>query len=217
MHRQPYAAVVLKGGYTEAGEAGRWRVSAGDVLIHAPFSFHMDRIHFTPTEVLNLPLHLTESLRGGFWRVENVDMVVQEAEKDPVQAVARLMETIQPADAGESDQIDELAHQLCQSDAPAIGAWSRHQGIRRETVFRQFQAAYGVNPTQYRIESRTRQAWLATLTSATPLAEISLNCGFADQAHMSRAIKRLTGFSPGQWRRQASLQHAFKNPRLGDC
>jgi hypothetical protein len=32
-HAHPYAAVVLSGSDEEAGESGRWRVSAGEVLI----------------------------------------------------------------------------------------------------------------------------------------------------------------------------------------
>jgi hypothetical protein len=33
-HLQRYAAIVLSGGYVEAGDAGRMRVRAGDVLVH---------------------------------------------------------------------------------------------------------------------------------------------------------------------------------------
>ena len=42
-HDAPYAAVVLEGGYEEAGDGGRFRVRAGDVLIHGAFSAHLDR------------------------------------------------------------------------------------------------------------------------------------------------------------------------------
>ena len=43
-HREPYATVVLAGGYEEAGDAGRIAVREGEVLLHGPFSAHRDRI-----------------------------------------------------------------------------------------------------------------------------------------------------------------------------
>jgi AraC family transcriptional regulator len=30
---------------------------------------------------------------------------------------------------------------------------------------------------------------------------VALNCGFANQSHFTRVFTRLTGVSPGQWRR----------------
>src|SRR5262245_35105344 len=55
-HVAAYATLVLSGGYEEAGDAGRFRVSEGDILIHAPFSAHRDAIFRTGAVVLDLPL-----------------------------------------------------------------------------------------------------------------------------------------------------------------
>ena len=42
-HAIGYVAVVLAGGYLEAGDAGRRRVGPGDALVHRPFEGHLDR------------------------------------------------------------------------------------------------------------------------------------------------------------------------------
>ncbi|WP_416307523.1 helix-turn-helix domain-containing protein [Neptunicella sp. SCSIO 80796] len=210
-HIQPYAAVVLAGGYMEAGDHGRWRVSAGDVLIHAPFSSHMDRVTTAKTEVLNLSLSMQHAHLGGYWQLADPDVLVTLAEKDPTQARQALLQQIQPGNLGESDPVDQLARQLKLANPPAISEWAAQNGLRRETVFRQFQSAYGINPTQYRVEARSHQAWYQIVSSALSLADIAANLGFADQAHMSRAIKRISGFSPGYWRNLPQLQHSFKN------
>jgi AraC family transcriptional regulator len=34
------------------------------------------------------------------------------------------------------------------------------------------------------------------------LADIALACGFANQSHFSRVFAKVTGVSPGAWRRQ---------------
>lgn len=36
--------MVLSGGYEEAGEGGRRRVAAGDVIVHHPFEAHLNRV-----------------------------------------------------------------------------------------------------------------------------------------------------------------------------
>ena len=44
------------------------------------------------------------------------------------------------------------------------------------------------------------EAWLAIARTHTPLAAIAADTGFADQAHMTRSVKDVTGASPGAWR-----------------
>jgi AraC family transcriptional regulator len=39
------------------------------------------------------------------------------------------------------------------------------------------------------------------LATTTPLAEIAVSCGLADQAHFTRLFRRFAGESPGAWRR----------------
>jgi transcriptional regulator GlxA family with amidase domain len=39
------------------------------------------------------------------------------------------------------------------------------------------------------------------LTTNTTLGQIALECGFADQAHLSRLFQRFVGESPAAWRR----------------
>lgn len=43
-HACAYVALVLSGGYVEAGDAGRWRVRPGDAIVHAPFEAHLDHV-----------------------------------------------------------------------------------------------------------------------------------------------------------------------------
>jgi hypothetical protein len=44
-----------------------------------------------------------------------------------------------------------------------------------------------------------RAAWLQITGSSDPLSRIAANLGFADQAHMTRAVKALTGAPPTRW------------------
>ncbi len=215
IHDEAYAAVVLDGGYEEAGERGRWRVRAGDVLLHGRFSGHWNH---RPGKALVLNLPLAPSLFNrpdlpAMARTADPDLLARLAERDLVEAAAALLETLRPGQTGLADAPDHLAQALSGDEAPAVEAWARDQGVARETAFRWFRDAYGVGPARFRVEARARRAWRSIVEGEAPLADIAAEAGFADQAHMSRDVKALTGRSPGAWRaqvRQAHLQHSFK-------
>jgi hypothetical protein len=43
IHEHAHAALVLSGGYEEAGDLGRFQVQAGDIVLHECFEAHLDR------------------------------------------------------------------------------------------------------------------------------------------------------------------------------
>jgi transcriptional regulator GlxA family with amidase domain len=66
---------------------------------------------------------------------------------------------------------------------------------------RAFRATVGEAPYAYLIRARIEYAQQLILSTDRPLAEIALDCGLADQAHMTRLFRRIVGVSPGAWRR----------------
>lgn len=209
LHVRPYAALVLEGGYVEAGDEGRWHTAPGDVLIHDPFASHLDMIARS-TIVLNLPLSGTSLDTPRHARIEDPDALVRTAARDAREASQLLLERLVPGRAPADDLVDRLAAALSAPEPPSIERWSRGAGIRRETAFRWFRQAYGISPTRYRVALRARRAWREIVTSSEPLADLAAKLEYADQAHLSRAVRALTGLSPSQWRRRASRQHPFK-------
>ncbi len=208
-HAHPYAALVLEGGYEEAGEAGRFRVAAGDVLIHAAFSSHLDRAPGPRTVVLNLPLPLLWARASARLATDAVDLVARLAERDLEAAGALLREHLRPGPRPLDDPPDSLAEALSSLDAPALHAWSGARSIARTTAWRWFRRLYGVAPARYRVEARARRAWWRVVDGPDSLASIAAAVGYADQAHMTRDVRALTGRTPGEWRR-LGLQHSFK-------
>lgn len=202
IHAAPYAAVVLAGGYEEAGERGRWRVEAGDVLVHAAFSAHWNpapnRAQAGRAMVLNLPLAAAPAFAVA--RIADPDALARLAERDPRAARALLAESWTPGRPARDDAPDLMAAALSDASDLAVEAWARDHGIARETAFRWFRQAYGVAPSRYRVEARARRAWGLITGTAAPLADIAAETGFADQAHMTRDVKALTGRPPGAWR-----------------
>src|ERR1700733_7643314 len=90
-HDEAYAALVLAGGYEEAGDHGRFQVVAGDVLSHDRFEAHVDRFSASGAVVLNLPLQMSQSFTPGAARVTDPDLIVSMAERNRTEAVGLLL------------------------------------------------------------------------------------------------------------------------------
>jgi AraC family transcriptional regulator len=68
--------------------------------------------------------------------------------------------------------------------------------------FRAFRKTFGESPLTYIMKRRIRRAQQLMLTSPLRLSQVALECGMCDQAHLSRAFRRIVGTSPNAWRRQ---------------
>ena len=66
---------------------------------------------------------------------------------------------------------------------------------------RAFKCTFGYSPHVFLMRRRMERAQGLMLKTNAPLAQIALDCGFADQAHLSRHFLRLTGERPASWRR----------------
>jgi AraC-like DNA-binding protein len=66
---------------------------------------------------------------------------------------------------------------------------------------RAFRDSFGCPPHAYLMRRRMERAQGLMLTTDTALGEIALECGLADQSHLSRLFQRFVGESPAAWRR----------------
>lgn len=197
-HDAGYVAVVLDGGYLEAGEGGRIRAEAGMALIHHGWSAHQDGFGAAGARVLNLPL--PTGLAEGAVHLADPDAVARLAERDPHAAAELVRESAMPAAAGPDDWPDLLAAALGRDPALSITGWADRTGLDPASVSRGFLRAYGVSPKRFRLELRTRTAVRALSGWQGSLADLAADHGFADQAHFARAALALTGFTPSQLR-----------------
>ena len=66
---------------------------------------------------------------------------------------------------------------------------------------RAFKSSFGRSPHAYVTWRRVERAKSMMLATRESLCQISLECGFSDQAHLSRVFRRAVGQSPSLWRR----------------
>jgi AraC family transcriptional regulator len=64
-----------------------------------------------------------------------------------------------------------------------------------------FRNSVGQPPHDYVIRRRVERAQGLMLSTTKSLAEISAECGLADQSHFTRVFRKVVGESPAAWRR----------------
>ena len=207
-HLRAYATVVLAGSFEESGYNGRIHATAGDVLIHPALDCHGNQMVSAGVKLIRLDWPDTSGM-GGLYHLDDVDEVARTAEKDVTEAThllkRALRKTCVPSPGKRNDWPDLLLADLAKNASTEIGIWAEVNGLARETVSRGFAAAYGTAPSILRAELRSRSAWLRITRGSECLCRIAAETGFADQAHMTRWIHRITGAPPAVWRRSASV------------
>jgi AraC family transcriptional regulator len=74
-------------------------------------------------------------------------------------------------------------------------------GLSTSHFARAFRSTVGKSPYSYLIHRRIERAKEIMLETDLPLVQIALDCGLADQAHLTRLFTRIVGISPAAWRR----------------
>jgi len=86
-------------------------------------------------------------------------------------------------------------------DAVPIAALARDAGVHPVHLARVFRRHCGSTPGEYQMALRLADAAERLRTARQPIAEIALDCGFADQSHLSRRFRGLYGMPPATYRR----------------
>ena len=84
-------------------------------------------------------------------------------------------------------KIEELAALACMS---------------MSTFFRRFKKHFGMTATDYIQQVRYKAVCRLLMETKLGLSEISYNCGYSDQSHMTRVFKKSTGVTPKAYRKK---------------
>lgn len=75
-------------------------------------------------------------------------------------------------------------------------------GMSARALERAFAREYGLSPQQYLRRLRVQTACRLLVETREAIAAIAQHCGFADQSHLTREFRRVTGSTPGTYRTQ---------------
>jgi len=200
LHSGAYAAMVLSGGYEEAGDHGRFQVVAGQAIFHHPFEGHINRFARHGAVVLNLPLPSHKSSPAGVFSIRDFEAIVRVAERSFNEAAEWILEADMRKESQSADWPDALVAALEADPFLKLSRWAEQAGLAPWDVSRGFRKVFGISPEAFRVRVRARKAWEAVRNREESLASIAGRFGFADQSHMTRCVKQLTGSPPHRWR-----------------
>ena len=66
---------------------------------------------------------------------------------------------------------------------------------------RGFRISTGIPPYSWTLQRRVKAAQDLLASTDTPVSEIAVQVGFADQSHLTKAFRRALGATPAAWRR----------------
>lgn len=182
-HRLPLApGISVEGARLRAG-------AARHVLDCAPAEL-LDR-KVAIDDVLLAPLDLTEQLSRGSLRDVIPQLLRRDAANNDRSSDSTVRSAIAWLGANSRSSIDDLSRQVNWSD---------------RKLRRRFVDAVGMGPKLVQRIVRVQRALqlLRARTGHLSLSGLAVECGFADQAHMTREVARFTGFTPSRLR---SLAH----------
>jgi AraC family transcriptional regulator len=78
---------------------------------------------------------------------------------------------------------------------------ARAAKVSTSHLIRGFRQSTGKTPYQYLLHQRIERARSLMRDHRAPLTEVALASGFADQHHLARVFRRLTGMTPSTYRR----------------
>jgi AraC-like DNA-binding protein len=213
-HFEAYATVVLDGSFEQVGYAGRCVVGPGDILIQPTLDSHGSRMLSAGIRLLRLPWS-RDSTFGGVFRGLDVDRIRQIAVRDIDEAAhCMAQQMIGARSAGNivSDWEDIVVQRIRAQPDVSVQSLAEEMHLSREALSRGFRRSYGASPVSFRTEMRTREAWLRITGTRDALSTIATDIGFADQSHMTRAIRALTHATPSSWRHRIKAAESQGEP-----
>lgn len=90
------------------------------------------------------------------------------------------------------------------SRTPSLAVLATEAGVTPEHLARSFRDAMGLPPRAWQLHLRLVEA-RRRLRRGAPIVDVALDLGFSDQAHFHKLFRKVSGMTPGRYRRTASI------------
>lgn len=231
-HALPYFSLPLEGSYTERLQNRDDFCNRGVVIFHPPDEVHANKFEEEGSRCLNVHLEhdtwrrlqeegvllnrrlyctggfvpsLGARIEQEFWKQDAIsELLLEGLILELVGLVARSGSDLQGDGPGWLKLVIEvMRHRF--AEPLSLAVLSEYAGVHAVHLCRAFRKHYGCSPGEFLRQIRIHFACDALQTDKLSIAEISLAAGFSDQAAFTRTFKRITGETPGQYRRSRQV------------
>lgn len=226
-HERAFFCLTLGGSYTERTlRTGEIAYGPWTAVFHPAGEIHETRMGESGGRVLNVevdPDRLDEA--GAF--VPPAGAAADHGGAELVWLLARLRRALRAGDASGSLDAEALGTELVATVArtarrdarpprwlarvterlaeggpePSMGELAREAGVHPVHVARVFRRFHGVPPGTWRRRLRARRACALLISGRVSIADAAAAAGFADQSHLTRALRSVLGETPAAFRR----------------
>jgi AraC family transcriptional regulator len=95
-------------------------------------------------------------------------------------------------------RVVEEAIEASGTELPTVAELAALAGVHASHLLRTFRRHHGTTVANYARRRRVERARAEIAASTRPLSAIALECGFADQSHLTRVFRQAFGETPGQ-------------------
>lgn len=226
VHTRPYFSILVHGGYRETYSRGVRECGPSTAILHPPGEVHSDQFLGAGGRIFRFEIiddeanscfarqiRATAELRNGRVRCLAARLYSESRSRDsfsPLAAEALALEIISEATRNASTdekcstpawllQAIELLHETL-PDNLTVERIANVVGIHPVHLTRVFRRRYGCSIGEYARNWRVELASRQLATSTTPIAEVAVAAGFADQSHLCRTFKTVSGLTPKEFR-----------------
>jgi AraC family transcriptional regulator len=228
-HARAYLGLVVHGGHREIAGAQERTCGPATVVFHPAFERHANQFSPSGGRIFRLEMSDDWLTRLGHDGVK-LDRAVESHRGLLSQIASRIFAEFRARDAVSSLTIEGLALEFAagivrselQPTSGRAPLWlasvvdslharaaeeieleelARLAGVHPAHLTRVFRNRHGCSIGEYVRRLRIERAARELAESPRPIAAIAASLGFADQSHFSRVFARVTGMSPGRYRR----------------
>jgi AraC family transcriptional regulator len=226
VHARPYFSILLCGGYRETYSGGARECGPATAVLHPPGEVHSDQflgaggrifrfeiIDDEADSCLARQICETTELCNGRVRCLAARLYWESRSSDsfsPLAAEALALEIISEATrrAFKEDKYGapswlghaiELLHETL-PDNLTVQRIANVVGVHPVHLARVFRRRYGCSIGEYARNWRVEVASRQLAASTSPIAEVAAVAGFADQSHLCRTLKTVSGLTPNEFR-----------------
>jgi AraC family transcriptional regulator len=224
-HEQAYFCVNLGGDYTESYGRRRRSCHEGMLVFHPAGECHAEEHHGAVTSLnvelegawlrriaeLVAPLDQPAEFRGDEVAAAGVLLFreLRRDDRDSALAIEGLTFEILAASARRERTVDRRAPRWLRdardllvgpSDGLSVRVLAAQAGVHPVHFAATFRRFVGCSLGEYQRRRRFEHARQMLADRSMTLAQIAADVGFADQSHLTRTFKRLSGMTPGEYR-----------------
>lgn len=207
-HEEVQLSIVLRGTMDETVAGVVHRGRAGDVVVKPAGLAHTDDfdatrilcIDFVP-DAVPLPPAAYAWCRFDAATAASLRLARRYfAGADVTEDVADLLSAL-PSLSLSDRRLARQAAEALDAGETDVAALAATLGVHRVYLARIFREQWNCSPREYIQRMRVRDAAHRLASTRQPLADVALDAGFADQAHMTRAFTKIVQVTPGGFRK----------------